>query len=234
MKRLLLLTLLCVAMAGQAQTDYWTSYNFVVDQQDVSAVYALVDDYYKANKPQGVSVRLFENHFRDNTNNYTHCLVFSGPLEAMGGMYRFEPSAEMDLFLARLNQHVKEWYSTSMGYGLAVYAGGEGPYPYRRMFMLDVADPAAFANSFQDFHSRTNPEGRMIFLGSIASGRSPEGENHFIIAAFKDFKTAMAGVTALVPEDRRDAYLQEWADSDQAGGGFRMVSSSLRILLGEW
>ncbi|MBC2838322.1 hypothetical protein [Robiginitalea sp. SC105] len=234
MKRFLFISLLCFGLAGQAQIDYWTSYTFVVEPQNVSTVYNMVDTYYKAHKPNGVSVRLFENHFTDHTNNYTHALVFSGSLDAMGSMYKFEPNADFDLFLTQLNQHIKDGYSSSMGSGVAGFTGGDGPYPFRRMFLMDVDDPAAYAKAFTEFNSENNPNGRMIFLGSISAGRSPHGETHFIITGFKDFKTAMKGVSALVPEGQWADYQKRWEESIEAGGGVRMVSNSLRILLGEW
>lgn len=234
MKKFIFILFLAFTMAVQAQTEYWTSYTFVVEQQNVQTVYNLVDSYYKAHKPAGVSVRLFENHFRDQGNNYTHALVFSGSLDAMGNMYGSGPNEGFDLFLTRLNQHIKEGYSSSMGYGVAGYTGGEGPFPFRRMFMVKAENSAAFEAAFKKMNSENNPDGRMIFAGEITSGRSAAGETHFIITAFKTFKAAMAGVGPLIPADKRDAFNKAWKEYTEASGEVTVVSTSMRILLGEW
>lgn len=233
MKKSFLLLFLIFTLGIQAQTDYWTSYNFVVEPQNVQTVYNLVDAHYKTHKPAGVSVRLFENHFKDAENNYSHCIVFSGSLDAMGAMYG-DFSTEFDLFLTRINQHIKADYSSSMGSGVAMYAGGDGPFPFRRMFLIKAENPAAFEAAFKKFHGATNPNGRMIFLGRVDVGNSEAGETHFIIAAFKTFKAAMAGVIDLVPPGERAAYQKAWNESNAAGGKAETLSSSMRILLGEW
>lgn len=234
MKKTILLLFLICTLGVQAQNDYWTSYTFEVEPQNVSTVYNLVDSYYKAHKAAGVSVRLFENHFKDHGNNYTHAIVFSGSLDAMGAMYGGGPNEGFDLFITRLNQHIKAGYSSSMGYGVGAYSGGEGPFPYRRMFMLKVNNANAFEAEFNKFNAQHNPNGRMIFLGGISSGRSAAGETHFVITAFKDFKTAMGGVMELIPADQREAWGKAWDASNQAGGGAEMISNSMRILMGEW
>lgn len=234
MKKSILLLFLTFTLAVQAQSEYWTSYTFVVEPQNVQTVYNLVDSYYKAHKPAGVSVRLFENHFRDHDNNYTHAIVFSGSLDAMGSMYGGGPNENFELFITQLNQHLKEGYSSSMGYGVGGYTGGEGPFPFRRMFMVRAENAEAFEAEFKKFNAQHNPNGRMIFLGGISSGRSAAGETHFIITAFKDFKTAIGGVMELIPANQQQAYLKAWSESNQAAGGSSMISSSMRILLGEW
>lgn len=234
MKKSIFFVVFFMALLARGQDEYWTSYNFVVAPQDVSAVLELTDTYYTEHKADGVSVRLFENHFKDNGNNYTHCIVFSGSLDALGGMYGSGPNPSFDLFLTRLNQHTKEGYSSSMGRGIASYVGGDGPFPFRRMFLIRAEDPEAFAKSFNDFNSKHNPVGRMIFLGAISAGRSSAGETHFIVTGFKDFKAAMGGVSKLVPENQSDAFSKAWNESKENDGSSQMISSSMRILLGEW
>ena len=253
MKKIILILSLAFTMAVQAQTEYWTSYTFVVEPQDVQAVYSLVDSYYKAHKPEGVSVRLFENHFRDHDNNYSHVLVFSGSLDAMGDMYGEGQNESFDLFLSRMNQHLKEGYSASMGRGVAGYMGGAGPFPFRRMFVVKAEDSDAFEAAFQKMNAEHNPDGRMIFLGSITSGRSAAGETHFMIflgsitsgrsaagethfmiAAFRTFKAALAGVGPLIPANKQDAYDKAWKEFADTNGGVTMISTSMRVLLGEW
>ena len=75
MKKIFLLSLLVTSVAI-GQTRYWTSYNFTVEAQNEAAVYKLVDDYFKA-KPTSddVNAYLYENHFKDHGNNYSHSFI---------------------------------------------------------------------------------------------------------------------------------------------------------------
>ena len=45
-----------------AQTTYWTSYNFSVDPENEETVYNLMDNHFKNNPIDGVTVYLYENH----------------------------------------------------------------------------------------------------------------------------------------------------------------------------
>lgn len=76
MKKIILSLLLLLAFAVEAQDQYYTNYSFVVEPQNEAAVYKLVDDYYSENKPEGVFVRLFENHFKSPKSKATHMIVF--------------------------------------------------------------------------------------------------------------------------------------------------------------
>ena len=83
-----------------AQEYYFTTYNFTVAPENVGTVYNLFNDYYSKNKPEGVTVSLYENHFHDNSANFTHSVVFSGSLDAMGAAYAGGPNASWDLCLS--------------------------------------------------------------------------------------------------------------------------------------
>ena len=100
--------------------------------------------------------------------------------------------------------------------------------------MVKAEDSDAFEAAFQKMNAEHNPEGRMIFAGEITSGRSAAGETHFIIAAFKTFKAALAGVGPLIPANKQDAYNKAWKEYTDTSGGVTMISTSMRILLGEW
>ena len=90
MKKTLLLLLLISTMSF-GQTRYWTSYNVTIEPQNVKAVYNLFDDYFKSNPTsEDVNAYLYENHFRDNDNNYTHSFIWAGSLEGMGAQYAQE------------------------------------------------------------------------------------------------------------------------------------------------
>ena len=234
MNKFLASALLLFAMQGLAQTNYFTAYNFTVEPQNVGAVYSLVDDYYKAHKPEGVSVWLYENHFNDPGNNHTHSLVFSGTQQALGGMYDGGQSEAFQLFLTRVNTLIKDGNSSVSGTVMDGYGADDGPYPFRQLFLLNVSDPEAFAASFGKFNTANNPAGRMVTMGGITMGRSPHGETHFVLVGFKSMTAALAGSRGLVPDSGKAAYDKAWDAHMEAVGDFTVVRNSLMMVLGEW
>ena len=234
MKKLFPFLMLFFVLQLSSQETYWTSYNFIVEPHNEATVLKLTDDYFKVHKQEGVTVSLWENHFNDSENNFTHSIVFSGSLDALGKQYSSGPSDTWSLFLTRLNQHIKDGFSSSMGNGIAIYGDENEEYPVRRLFLSHVSDPAAYAASFKAFNSKHNPKGRLIFLGQINSGHSPEGETHYLVTGFKDFKAAIGGVFELVPEENKKAFQKAWQESRESGGDVKLIRSSTRVRLGQW
>ena len=68
MKKLLMLLALVFTTSMFAQEYYWTTYSFNLDPEDEEIVTKLVNDYFSSpnSKADGVTVYLFENHFKDN------------------------------------------------------------------------------------------------------------------------------------------------------------------------
>ena len=60
--RLNALNLFGFSINSIAQTTYWTSYNFSVDPENEETVYNLMDNHFKNNPIDGVTVYLYENH----------------------------------------------------------------------------------------------------------------------------------------------------------------------------
>lgn len=234
MKRLLLLSLLCAAMAGQAQTLYFTAYNFTVESKDVGSVYNMIDTYYKANKPDGVSVWLYENHFNESGDNHSHTLVFTGTQEALGGMYDAGQSTAFQLLSSQINAQMSENNGSLAGSILDAYGDDNGSYPFRQLYILDVEDANAMAASFAQFNAANNPANRVVTMGSIDMGLSPHGETHWVLVGFKNMKSALGGTRGLVPESQRPAFDRAWQAHMSAMGDFRIVRNSLMILLGTW
>ena len=78
MKKLTLLLSILVLYTSFGQTRYWTSYNFTVEPQNEAAVYKLVDDYFKSNPTsENINAYLYENHFKDNANEYDGYIVLT-------------------------------------------------------------------------------------------------------------------------------------------------------------
>ena len=148
MKKLVLLFLLVTSVAI-GQTRYWTSYNFSVDAKNEAAVYKLVDDYFNANPTSGdVNAYLYENHFKDSGNNYSHSFIWAGTLEGMGNQYAPRQDKDWELLLTKLSQLIDKSHSATMGN--TVVNIGENK-PIQRYFYLDVEDPEKYLAAFNKY-----------------------------------------------------------------------------------
>ena len=217
-----------------AQELYFTTYHFTVKPENVSTVYKIVDDYYSKNKPEGVSVFLYENHFHDSGNSFSHSIVFAGSLDALGGMYGGGQSDSWQLFITRVNQHLDGGYSSAMGSRIAHVGDMSVMYPVQRYILLDAEDGDALEAGFRKYHGAHNPDGMMVMMGNFNAGRSPDGENRWIIQGFKDFKSAMGGSAYLRDDSKKAASDKAWAEYMASHGGVEVVRTGLRVMLGNW
>jgi len=233
MKKLFTLLGLLAVFAVSAQEYYFTTYNFTVAPENVQTIYGLFNDYYSKNKPQGVTVSLYENHFHDNGANFTHSVVFSGSLDAMGAAYAGGPNASWDLFLTRINQHIESNYSSAMGSGLAVIGDTSQKHPFQILSLLEVENGSAFLETWKKINAM-NPTGRVVSIGNIQAGRSPDGANFWIVNSFKDMKSAMGGLNSLMTPAQREARSKAMEETSGSSGEVRWVRNGLRILLGQW
>ena len=228
MKLLAIVFTLFISISTFAQTRYWSSYNFTVEQKNEAAVKQLMDNYFKA-KPtsEEINAYLYENHFKDNGNNYTHSFIWAGSLEGMGAQYAPKEDKDWELLMSKVNQLVKEGHSATMG-NTVVYQGDDKPI--QRYFYLDVEDPIKYLNAFNK-HLKHRPKNQQVLLGGFSAGRSPEGESHWIIIGFDDMKSAMdPGVYRRNNSDAEKA----WDEYRKTRGNTRLVRSGLRIMVGSW
>ncbi len=226
--------MLFLAFSIHAQEFYFTYYNFSVEPQNEAAVFKIVDDYFKNHKQEGITVRFFENHFKDNANNYSHSIGFSGSLEAMGGQYSGAQSDTWDLFLTRINQLIKNTHSAFMGTVIATHGDMDSTYPIQNYILLDVTDMSTFLAARKKYFSKFNHTKRLTVLGNITSGRSAQGETHMVILGYKDFKSAMGGQDKLLTTKEVEARRKAWKEFGESNGGVTVVRSGTRILLGKW
>ena len=234
MKKLITCVLLFAVFAVSAQQSYWTNYTFIVEPENEATVFKLIDDYFKENKTEGVTVSLYANHFHDEGNSATHMIVFSGSLDDLGGMYAADSGDAWDLLGARLDHHIKDGSGARMGTVKSMYGDTEGKYPIQRYYLLDVEDSSAFETSLTKFNTDNKPEGRVVLMGDFTSGVSPDGENHWAIVGFKDFKGAIGGASAGLSDAQREARDAGWKTFQENNGGVKMIRSGLRVLLGQW
>ena len=217
-----------------AQEAYWTQYYVVIEPQEVSTVYKLMDDYFTANAPEGVTVSLWENHFHDAGNNFTHSIGFSGSLEAMGNLYSNDGGAAWSLFLTQLNQHVKDGHSARMGTVMAQEGDFSQEYPVQKYFIVHADDGQKWNAAYMKVLKANTPEGAVGMMGNFTSGVSSDGENRWVIQGFKDFKTAIGGASAMRTDAENTAADKVWQKFLDENGESHLVRSGMRVRVGVW
>lgn len=234
MKKLFTCLLLFTALAISAQEIYWTSYSFMVVPENEDTVFKLIDDYFKEHKTEGVTVALYANHFHDSGNDASHMIVFSGSLDAIGGMYATDGGDAWDLLGARLDHHISQGGAARMGTVKTSYGDTDADYAIQQYYILDVEDGKAFEEGLTKFNTAHKPSGRTVRMGNFTAGISPEGENHWALVSHKDFKGAIGGANATLNADQRAARDAGWKEFQENNGGVRLVRSGLRVRLGKW
>jgi hypothetical protein len=233
MKKLITCLMLLTVFAISAQQSYWTSYSFMVEPENESTVFKLIGDYFQEHKTEGVTVSLYANHFHDAENNATHMIVFSGSLDALSGMYGGKLGDAWDLLGARLDHHIKDGSGARMGTMKASYGDTDGSYPVQQYYILDVEDAKTMQEGLTKFNTKHTPKG-VVMMGNFTSGISPEGENHWVIVGYPDFKGAMAGASYGLTDKQKAELDADWKNFEDNNGGVRMVQSGLRVRLGQW
>jgi hypothetical protein len=234
MKKFILISSLFFGLICNAQEIHFTIYNFTVESQNVSTVFTLFDDYFSENKTEGVTVSLYENHFNDSGNNYSHSVVFSGSLDALGGMYSGGNNDTWNLFITKMNQQMKEGFSSAAGRQISAHGDASGEMRFQRYYLLDVDDMSKFISAHDTYSESNIPKGMAIAMGNITLGQGPEGANAWVITSFKDFKSALGGANNLRSESEKEASKKAWEVRKANNGEVSLVRSGLRIQLKSW
>ena len=218
-----------------AQQRYFTAYNFSVEGKDVETVAKIADDFYgkPGSKVDGVTVALYENHFSDNDNNFTHSIIFSGSLDAMGNQYSSTggfAQEKFQAFLTKMGQFTKR-HSSGSGKALITFSANSSKetYPVQNINYLKVKDAAKFAASWKKMEEIMKEE---IILGEIKSGRSSSGATHYVVRSYPNFKAALSTelATDKVKLDASNTFMNETYNA----GIVEIVRTSTRVLLGKW
>jgi hypothetical protein len=234
MKKLITSVLLLVAITINAQESYFTTYNFTVEPSQQSAIVQLMSDYFTAHKREGVTVSLWENHFNDKDNNYSHSVVFAGSLDAMGAQYGNDGGSEWTLFLTQVNQHIKENFSAAMGTRLASWGDMNMKYPVQNYYIVHVEDEPTFLAAYTKYQTSAVRKDWMNMVGSISTGRGNDGGTHWAITGYKDFKSAMGGSNAVMTAAEKTARDKAWKTFTETNGGAHLVRSGTRVMVGQW
>ncbi len=234
MKKVFFCLLVFMTCTLSAQDTYWTNYTVVVEPQNEEMVYKLMDDYFTANQPEGVTVTLYDNHFNDPGNNFTHSIGFSGTLDAMGNIYGKDGGTAWKLLLVQLNQHIKEGYGARMGKVKRNNGDVDQDYLIQKYFIVHVEDGPTWDAAYTTYENGNHPAGMLNMMGNFTSGVSSDGENRWVINGFKDFKSAIGGANHLRTDTENAANEKAWRTFLDTNGESHLVRSGLRVRVGQW
>ena len=232
-----ILFLLLIPLFTFAQDRYWTAYNFSVQGKDAETVVAIMDDYFNENLPKGVSVELYENHFKDINNDYTHQLIWSGQLEDLSKQYMSDGGDAWSLMITRVNRHIESFHSSSMGARSFAIAKGDwkvSDFPFQQIIEISTKDQQAFFRDFKGYQSKYNPDDRLVMSGNIKLGRNEDDGNTWILLGYKDFKSLFGGPSVMKGPFSNEKRRQAWRAYLEKREESEFQSSTMRILVKSW
>ena len=227
MKKLSLLTIILFAAFSSINAQgLFTSYSFNVEPKDQATVLQLYKNYFakKEHLIKGVTVALYENHFRAK-DVATHELVVTGTPEAMGAGYDSKPSDAWSLFQSELSKYCKNVRSAE---GKRFSSFGDTSsviYPIQDVYFANIKDQALYKEKFDAFWSKNTPANTRVSLGSVTT-LNEEKTTHYVVRSYKDFTTKFK-------DDAQS--LKGYAEMMSLQKEIRTFNSSTtRILLGRW
>jgi hypothetical protein len=227
MKKLSLLTIILFAAFSSINAQgIFSSYAFNVEPKDQATVLQLYKDYFakKEHLIKGVTVALYENHFRAK-DVATHELVVTGTPEAMGAGYDSKASDAWSLFQSELSKYCKP-VRAAEGKRFSSFGDTSSViYPIQDVYFINVKDQELFKSRFDAFWSKNIPANTRISLGSVTT-LNEEKTTHYVVRSFKDFRTKFK-------DDAQS--LKGYAEMMNLQKEIRTFNSSTtRILLGRW
>ena len=227
MKKLFLFTILLVAAFSSlnAQTIF-TSYSFNVEPKDESKVLELYKNYFgnKANLIKGVTVSLYENHFKAK-DIATHEVIFTGTPEAMGAGYDGKSTDAWKLFQSELSKYCVGVRSAE---GKRFSGFGDTSsviYPIQDVYFVKVKNQDEYKAKFDAYWSKNITVNTRISLGSVNT-ISENGTTHYVVRSYKDFTTKFKDADQNVKA--YNEYLSSLKDIRT------FITSQTRVLLGKW
>lgn len=227
MKKLSFLTIIMfVAFSSINAQSIFTSYTFNVEQKDQNTVLQLYKDYFgkKENLVKGITVTLFENHFRGK-EVATHEVLFSGTAEAMGAAYDSKGSYAWALFQTELSKYCKGVRAAEGKRGSNFGDTSSVIYPVQDVYFINVKDPEQYKAKFEAFWSKNSPANTRITFGSVTT-LNEEKTTHYVVRSYKDFTTKFKYDAA------NEKVTAEFTNSVKDIRTFN--SSTTRTILGRW
>mgnify|MGYP000241416564 CR=1 FL=1 len=201
MKKLSLLAVIMIAAFSSINAQsIFTSYAFNVEQKDQNTVLQLYKDYFgkKENLVKGITVTLYENHFRAN-DVATHEVVFSGTAEVMGAAYDSKGSDAWALFQTELSKYCKGVRSAEGRRGSNFGDTSSAIYPVQDAYFINVKDPEQYKAKFEAFWSKNTPSNTRITFGSVTTLNEEKNINKLVFLIKK--KSSRFAVPSVSTED---------------------------------
>jgi hypothetical protein len=227
MKKLSLLAIMMFAAFSSINAQsIFSSYSFNVEPKDQNTVFQLYKDYFakKEHLIKGVTVALYENHFRAK-DVATHELVVTGTPEAMGAGYDSKASDAWSLFQSELSKYCKPVRSAEGKRFSSFGDTSSAIYPIQDVYFINVKDQELFKSRFDAFWSKNIPANTRISLGSVTT-LNEEKTTHYVVRSFKDFTTKFKDDAQSIKGYAEMMTLQKEIRT--------FNSSTTRILLGRW
>jgi len=228
MKKILIFTMVFFAAISNlgAQTIMFTSYTFNVEPKNEQTVLKLYNDYFgnKEHLAKGVSVYLYQNHFKSN-DDATHEVIFVGTPEAMGVAYDSPSDASWKLFQSELSKFCIDGES---GSGTRLSSFGDETntnYLVQDVISQKITDITLFKEKFDAHWSKNLPPNTRITMGSM-SRRMNDGTTHYVTINYKDFSTKFKF------KPLNENLQKEYANSVKEIRTY--TKSRTRVLLGKW
>ena len=228
MKKIFLSSMVFFAIISSlnAQKIMFTSYSFNVANQDEQKVLKLYNDYFgkKENLVKGITVSLFQNHFKAN-NDATHQVVFSGTPDVLGAAYDSPSPTAWELFQSELSKYCKDANSTA-GTRLSFFGDtSKSNFMVQDLIFSNIKDIDQFKEKFDAHWSKSLPPNTRITLASVGR-RMNDGTTHFVVISYKDFTTKFNF------KSTNEISQKEYG---QAVKELRTYTTSItRVLLGKW
>jgi hypothetical protein len=227
MKKLSLLAIILFAAFSSINAQsIFSSYSFNVEPKDQATVFQLYKDYFakKEHLIKGVTVALYENHFRAK-DVATHELVVTGTPEAMGAGYDSKASDAWSLFQSELSKYCKPVRSAEGKRFSSFGDTSSAIYPIQDVYFINVKDQELFKSRFDAFWSKNIPANTRISLGSVTT-LNEEKTTHYVVRSFKDFTTKFKDDAQSIKGYAEMMTLQKEIRT--------FNSSTTRVLLGRW
>lgn len=231
MKKFSFLLLLFVSFNLSAQMGYWTAYQLTIPSENQKAVIDLFDAHFKANPtPEGVTAYLWENHFRDKDNNFTHMFAWTGTAEDLGKMYSTYDK-DWDLVISKVSRLTESMHAAQQGNTMLAINADTNTKMFQRYYNFAANNSEAMEKALEKVWSKNAYENRTYYMGRYKLGSGREDATHWIWIG----SDSIADV--FVSDDDRatdDAYQKNFKTFYETSGGATMINSGMLILQGRW
>ena len=179
--------------AQNTDFNHCAVYGFKVSPENESTVFKIIDNYFTANKTEGVSVSLYNVMFASTDITATHIISFDGNKKNMGQFFNpTNSSSESALFFSKLNYFVDEASFSGNGTRLARFGVKEEVMPVQEIYVIDSEEYSEYRKWLdnQRILDEKYPKDYIsTATGRISHGGIVPGINTWIMNGFKSYES---------------------------------------------